>query len=96
MGINIYKNPFINSLSICLDIPYNTIVKKIIKSIVSDSEDKLFSYILEGKIKNYYKNRISFLNYLKNNINLIEINLLIDIVIHPRVILQRDLIFFFI
>ena len=88
-GTNQTNNNFLNSIAYILKIDLDDLIKHLIKGIENDNNDLLFTYLNNGDIRNYFKVRKNYINYLNKNDN-IKFNLISDLISCENVFLKKD------
>ena len=79
-----------NSVAYILKINLDDLIKHLIKVIENDNKDLLFTYLNNGDIRNYFKVRKNYINYINNNEN-IKFNLIADLISCENVFFKEGL-----
>lgn len=88
MGSNRNELPFLNAISLMLNMPLNEIKQNIIKTLENDRSDLIFTYLNNGTIKERFKTREEFIKFIKTN-HYLEFDLMNNLISIPNV-LEKD------
>jgi hypothetical protein len=79
------QQPFLNALSILLDLSISDIIDKIIITLENDKNEQLFTSLNAGDIKTQFETLPSYINYIKTSSN-IEFDMIYNILSIPNII----------
>jgi hypothetical protein len=79
------QQPFLNAISILLDLSISDIIDKIIISLENDKNEQIFTSLNAGDIKTQFETVPSYINYIKTSSN-IEFDMIYNILSIPNII----------
>ena len=85
LGSNQEQQPFLNSISILLDLPIADIIDKIVVGLENDKNEQIFTSLNAGDIKTQFETVSSYINYIKTSSN-IDFDMVYNILSIPNIV----------
>ncbi len=82
--------PFLNAISIVLNMSVDEIKRKIVKALENDKSDLMFTYLNNGEVRERFNTRKNFIDFIQNN-HFLGYELMNNIISIPNVLTKDGL-----